>query len=239
MIVAHDGEAVERQVLDQREKRVLDRVEGLEVVEVLGIDVGDDRDVGGQLQERAVALVGFDHHPVAGPEPGVRAISVDDAAVDDGRVETGRLEQRRHERGRRRLAVRAGDRDALLEPHELGEHFGAANDRNAPRARRDELGIVALHGGGNDDHRGRAEIRRVVADEHRRALLAQALDIGVVAQVRALNLAAKIDEHFRDARHADAADADEVDGADLVRQFHMANVSRAAGGPARPTNRTE
>ena len=230
MIVAHDGEAVERQVLDQRQKGVLDRVEGLEVVEVLGIDVGDDRDVGGQLQERAVALVGFDHHPVAGAEPGVGAIGVDDAAVDDGRVEPGRLEQRRHERGGRRLAVRAGDRDALLEPHQLGEHFGAANDRNAPRARRDELRIVALDGGGNDDHRGRAEIRRVVADEHRRALLAQALDVGVVAQVRALHLVAEIDEHLGDARHADAADADEVDGADLVRQFH------ARMSPARPAD---
>ena len=93
----------------------------------------------GQLQERAVALVGLDHHPVAGPEPRVGAIGVDDAAVDHGRVESGGLEQRRHERGGRRLAVRAGDRDALLEPHQLGEHFGAANDRNAPRARRDEL----------------------------------------------------------------------------------------------------
>ena len=46
MIEAHDGEAVKRQVLDQGQKGVLDGVEGLEMVEVLGIDVGDDRDVG-------------------------------------------------------------------------------------------------------------------------------------------------------------------------------------------------
>ena len=50
MIEAHDGEAVKRQVLDQGEKRVLDGVEGLEMVEVLGIDVGHDRDVGGSLR---------------------------------------------------------------------------------------------------------------------------------------------------------------------------------------------
>ena len=90
MIEAHDGEAIERQVLDQRQKGVLDRVEGLEMVEVLGIDVGDDRDVGGQLEERAVALVGLDHHPVAGAEPRVGAIGVDDAAVDHGRIEARR-----------------------------------------------------------------------------------------------------------------------------------------------------
>ncbi len=181
MVVAHDGEAVERQVSDQRQKGVLDRVEGLEVVEVLGIDVGDDHDVGRELEERPVALVGLDHHPVPGAEPRVGAIGVDDAPVDHGRVESGRLEQRRHERGGRRLAVGAGDRDALLEPHELGEHFGAANDRNAPRARRENFRIVALDGGRNDGDRGLAEIRRIVADEHCRALLPQALDVGAVA----------------------------------------------------------
>ena len=181
MIVAHDGEPVKRQVLDQRQKGVLDRVEGLEVVEVLGIDVGDDDDVGRKLEKRAVAFVGLDHHPVPGPEPRVGAIGVDDAAVDDRRVESGRLEQRRHERGGRRLAVSAGDRDALLESHQLGEHFGAANDRNAPRARRDDFRIVALDGGRNDDDRSGAEIRRVVADEDCRALLAQPLDVGAVA----------------------------------------------------------
>ena len=71
------------------------RLEGLEMVEMLGVDVGDDRDVGRQLEEGAVALVGLDHHPVAGAEPRVGAVGVDDAAVDDGRVEAAGVEQRR------------------------------------------------------------------------------------------------------------------------------------------------
>ena len=154
MVEAHDGEAVEREVLDQGEKGLLDGVEGLEVVEVLGIDIGDDGDVGGQLEERAVAFVGLDHHPVAGAEPRVGSVGVDDAAVDDRRVEAGGVEQRRHQRGRRGLAMRAGDGHALLEPHQLGEHFGPPHYGNAPRARRDDLGIVALDGGRNDDDRG-------------------------------------------------------------------------------------
>ena len=66
MIDAHHGEAVERHVLDEIAERVLHRVEGLEMIEMLGIDIGDDGDIGRQFQERAVALVGFHHHPVAG-----------------------------------------------------------------------------------------------------------------------------------------------------------------------------
>ena len=107
VIEAHDRESVEWQILNQRHKCILDRVESLEVVEVLRVDVGHDGDVGWQLQERAVAFVGLDDHPIAGPEPRVCAIGVDDAAIDDGRVETGRVEQRRHQRGRRRLTMGA------------------------------------------------------------------------------------------------------------------------------------
>ena len=130
------------------------------MVEMLGVDIGDDGDVGGQFQERAVALVGLDDHPVAAAALGVGAIGVDDAAVDDGRIEAGGVEQGGDQRGRRRLAMGAGDRDALLEPHQFGEHFGAAHDRHALLPRGDEFGIVAPDRGGDDDHRRLAEIAR-------------------------------------------------------------------------------
>src|SRR5208282_5606113 len=37
---------------------------------------------------------------------------------------------------------------------------------------------------------------------------------------------AEVEEHLGDAGHADAADADKVDGADLVRQFHARCLPR-------------
>ena len=220
MVETHDREAVERNVFDEGEERVLDRVESLEMVEVLGVDVGDDRDVRRQLQEGAVAFVGFDHHPVAAAAPRIRAIGVDDAAVDDGRIEAGGVEQRRHQRSCGRLAVRAGDRDALLEAHQLGEHFRPPHYRYAFLARSYELRVVALDRGRDDDHGGFADVLSGMADMHLRAVLAKALHIGVVAGVRALHAIAERDQHFGDAGHADAADADEVDRAKLARQFH-------------------
>ena len=54
-------------------------------------------------------------------------------------------------RGRRRLAVRAGDRDALLEPHDLAEHLGAADDRDARRARGGDFGVRLGDRRGDDD----------------------------------------------------------------------------------------
>ena len=46
---------------------------------------------------------------------------------------------------------------------------------------------------------------------------AQALDVGALGRVGALNLVAQIVHDLGDAAHADAADADEMDGADVQR----------------------
>ena len=57
-------------------------------------------------------------------------------------------------------------------------------------------------------------------DEDLDALVAQALDIGALGLVRALDLVAERVQHFRDAAHADPADADEVNEADALRHLH-------------------
>ena len=131
MIDAHHGETVERHVLDEVVERLLDRIERLEVIEMFGIDVGDDHDIGRQFQEGAVALVGLHHHPVAGAETRIGAIGVDDAAIDHGGIEAAGIEQGCDHRRGRGLAVGARDRHAAFQPHQFGEHFGAPHHRNA------------------------------------------------------------------------------------------------------------
>ena len=223
MIDAHHRKAVERHVLDEIAERVLDRVERLEVVEMLGVDIGDDDDVGRQLQEGAVAFVGLHHHPVAGAEPRIGAIGIDDAAVDDGRIEIA--EQRCHHRGRRGLAMGAGNRDAAFQPHQFGQHFGAAHHRNALGARRHQFRIVALDRGRDHDDVGAVDILGLVADRNLDALLAQPRDVAAFGRVRALHGIAEIAQHLGDAAHADAADPDEVNGSDLARQSHETRCS--------------
>src|SRR5262249_54956075 len=59
-----------------------------------------------------------------------------------------------------------------------------------------------------------------MADGNFCALVTQALDVGAVGGVGPLHAVAEIHQHLGDAAHADAADADEVDRADVARQFH-------------------
>ena len=53
----------------------------------------------------------------------------------------------------------------LLEPHQLGQHLGAAHHRQAPLAGGHQLRIVALDRGRHDHDLGLAQILGVVADE--------------------------------------------------------------------------
>ncbi len=238
MIGAHHRKAVEGHILDEVLERALHRLEGLEVVEMLGVHIGDDRDVGRQLQEGAVGFVRLDHHPVAAPEPRIGAVGVDDAAVDDGGIEVAGFQQRRDQRRGGGLAVGAGDRHAALEPHQLRQHLGAAHDRQALRARRHQLGIVALDRGRHHQHVGAVDILRLVADRDRDALLAQPVDVGAVDDVGSFDRIAEIDQHLGDAAHADAPDADEVDRADVARQLHGELIlSLSDQPPAAPARR--
>ena len=86
-------------------------------------------------------------------------------------------------------------------------------------------GIAALDRGRADHDRGVAEIVGAMADRHRDAGLAQPLDDVVLGDVRALHLVAELVHHLGDARHADAADADEMDRADVgAQRLHHAGT---------------
>jgi hypothetical protein len=129
MVEAHHTEPVKRHILDELAERFANPVERAVVIEMLGIDVGDDSHIGGKLQERAVALICFDDHPVALAHACIRTIGVDDTAIDHSWIEIARIEQSSDHGGRRRLAVRAADSDGLAETHQFGQHFRAADDR--------------------------------------------------------------------------------------------------------------
>ena len=64
MIDASNCEAVERDVAIERSIFRVHVLDGLEIVEVFRIDVGDNADLGREPHERAVALVCLDDHPL-------------------------------------------------------------------------------------------------------------------------------------------------------------------------------
>ena len=116
--------------------------------------------------------------------------------------------------------MRTANRNRMTEAHQLGQHFGAAHDRQQLFACSNQLGIVLLDRRRNDNNFGIADVFSLVADKDLNAFFTQALHIGAVGLVRALYMIAEIVQHFGNTAHADAANSDEMDKPDIQRHFH-------------------
>ena len=212
------AKAVEGDVLDKGAIGRAGGIEGAVIVEMLGIDVGDDDDVGRKLDEGAVRFIGFDHHPVALAEAGIGAIGVDDAAVDHRLVETAAIE----EGGNQQVVVvlPCVPPTATQDLNRMSSASISARRTIGSRRSRAAAssGLSALTAE-EMTTTGVAKILLAMADLDRDAELAEPCDIVVVGEVGSLNRIAERLHHLGDA-HANAANPDEVDGAGLARKLH-------------------
>ncbi len=217
VVDAQDGDTVERHPLREVDERALQPLEVVPVgLHVIGIDVRDDGEHRRQIQERRVRLVGFGDEEIALAEPRVRVRGKQPPADDERRVEPAFGEHRGDQRSRRRLAVRAGDRDSLLEAHQLGEHQRARHDRYRSFARRCDLRVVGRDGSRHDDDVGIRDVRGRVADLDRDAELRETRGDLARGEIGPRHAIALRREDLGDAAHPRPADADEVHALDLV-----------------------
>ena len=109
--------------------------------QVIGFHVGDDRRLGRELEERAVALVGFDDEPLAVVPRSIRADLVEVATDEEARVPLGLAQDQREHRRRRGLAVASRYRDRSSQGHQRALRVGAAEHGHAELVRAPNLGI--------------------------------------------------------------------------------------------------
>ncbi len=178
------------------------------VVEVVGLHVGDDRDLGVELGEGAVALVGLDDEQVA-PTPHRTGADLVDVAAHDERRRQPRLDQHQGQHRRRGgLAVGARDRERAAHAGDGGQHLGPAQHRDAALAGGGDLGVALRDGRRHRHHVGPLDVGRLVADRHRDALGPEAVEARRRLHVGPRHAVAHRGEHRRDGAHAGPADAD-------------------------------
>jgi hypothetical protein len=203
----HDETSDARDELVEGSRIGLDRAV---VVEVIGVDVGDDRPVGLVDQEGAIALVRLRHQQIARTEPGVRAEARDLGPDRVRRLGTSGDQRTREHRGGRGLAVRAGHRDRAATLHDRAQTRRARPQPQAAPHRLDDLGIVVADGRRGDDGVDAVELRRIVTDVARDALGPQRRDDRGVEGVAAADDDALLRHEPGYRRQTCAADADEV-----------------------------
>ena len=211
-------------------------------VHVVGIDVGDRRNDRIQHQEGRIGLVRLGHQEFALPQARVGAHRRQPTADDEGRIGAAFGEDARHQRGSGGLAMRAGDRDALLEAHQFGQHLRARHQRHAALTRGHHFRIVVRHGGRRDHCVGMGHVVARMTDEDARAEPLQTTRGCALLQVGAGDHITEVEQHLGDAAHADASDAHEMNVLDLVfhafvfpaaSASHTSATSSAARGRAR------
>ncbi|MCY1397037.1 hypothetical protein D9M71_120250 [compost metagenome] len=217
IVHAEHGQTVERQVVEELHEGLLQSIEvALVGAHVVRVDIGDHGHHRLQVQEAGVALVGLGHQVAAGAELGIGAGGVQAAADDEGRVQAAGGEDRSDQAGGGGLAVGTGDGDAVAVAHQLGEHFRARHHRDAALQGDRNLGVGFVHGAGHHQHIGVLGVLGAMADEDLRTETLQALSHDRRLEVGAGNPVAQVQQHFGDAAHAHAADADEVDTTDAA-----------------------
>ena len=210
VVDARDDRAEDRGLSGEGDEGVADVVEAPVAVEVVRLDVRDHRQGRREGQERTVVLVGLGHEELAAAEPGAGSPEVEAAADDDGRVEPRLGQEKPGHRGGRRLAVGPGDGDPLAHPHQLAEELGPLDDRDLEAPRLGELGGVFRDGGRRDEEVVPVGVGRVVADRDPGAEAGEAAGRIALGAVAARDMVAEGEEDLGEARHAGAADADEV-----------------------------
>jgi hypothetical protein len=146
VVAARDEQPARADLAREGREGRLDLGQVLVVVQVLGLDAGDHRGARRQHQERAVALVSLGHEQLAGAIAGPQAGLGEYPADDVGGVRAAVAQHSGQHRGRRGLAVRACDRDALLAEHDRGQHRRAGHDPDPAPPGLHELGVVGPDG---------------------------------------------------------------------------------------------
>ena len=193
------------------DENLLELLAGMVPIQVIGLDVGDDLDRRGVVQERAVRLVGLgdEHVPATQVRAGTQLGQ--HAAHGNRRVQpAGRQAHREHAR-RRRLPVRAGDADKAHSRRRKSKSLRAVNDPLATLARNRQLRIVLADRSRDHNHGARIHVRGLVPDEGANAHRTQVLEDGGLLAVRAFDRGAPRSQKLRDDAHARAADTDQME----------------------------
>ncbi len=215
IVVAGNGHPIERHPVHEFDEGVLHVGHVAIAVHVLAVDVGDDGKDGRKLEKRAIALVGLGDQVVRLAETRVRAHGIHAPADYDGRIEAARSEHGGDHRSGGGLAVHAGDGDAVLKPHQLGQHFRALDHRNMLLPGSGHLDVIGRDCRAGDHHVRTGDILGTMAFKNGGAQRAQAIRYQRGLQIGTRNPVAEVEQHFGNAAHADAADTDKMHALEL------------------------
>ncbi len=197
-----------------------DIVKGLEVVEVVCVDIENHGDIGGQLEEGVDILARLADDNIALTDIAVAA-DKGQLAADDCRGVEARADQKLAEHsGGGRLAVRTRYRNtAVISAGDNAEHDAALDCGNSLFLCRCQLGVVGLYRCGIDDKLRALDIFGFVTHVYLDAVALDTVERVALIHIGAGQLKALAVQNLGERTHTRAADADEVNPFDIIQKM--------------------
>ena len=196
---------------------LFDVVERFEVVEVIRVDIGDDGDVRGQLEEGVNILARLAYDDIALTDIAVAAEVGELTADDRGRIKARADQQLTEHRGGGGFAVRAGDRDrAVVAAGHDTEHHTALDGGDALLFCGNQFGVILLDCGSVYDQLRALDILRLMTHVYGDAVAADTVERFALIAVGAREDEALAVQNLCQRAHSRAADTDEVDAFDII-----------------------
>src|SRR5437660_8881238 len=210
LIEVEDRCTIKRDLVDEGQEGRLNVFQVAIAIEVIRLDIGDNRYRRGKKQERPVAFISLEHDKLALAEPRVAADRIQNAADDYGWVESRPVENRSDHRSRRCLSMSARNRNAVFQAGKLGQHFSPCNDRNLASFGFLNFRIVGPDRRRSHHHMRAAHVFYGVARIDCCSTFFEALGDRRPAHIRAGHFVSEIEQEFSYPAHADTADPDKM-----------------------------
>ncbi len=209
--VGNDNAAILGGQLCKLTEGVLDVLQVLEEVQMVGVDIQNDSDGGGEVQEGVAVFAGLHDDGVAMAHPMARIQQVQVAANHNRGVDASLHGNMGHHRGSGGFAVGAGEADGVfIGGHNVAPGLRALKHRNILGGGSNDFGVFVVDCGGADDAVGPIDILGLVTNGNGDARLFQMIGGFALMHIGAGNLDAHAVEHHAQGAHRHAADADQV-----------------------------
>ena len=214
-----------------------------EEIEMIGLHIGHDRDIGRVLQQRTVAFVGLGDEHLTTAVMSVGAGLTQVAAYREGGIKAAVLQGDDEHRGGRRLAVGAADHQRAVTRHELCQHDRSQEHRDPAAAGLHQFRVGLGDGGMGGDNRRRTagqevEVCLVMADADLGTAGPQCDDATRLFGVRTRYQSAPVEQDSGDPGHARPADPHHVHPLEFGRQCAHRSDSRSARATLRTLSAT-
>ena len=128
---AQESAAIKRQTVHKINEGLMQLVHTVIVsVHVIGVDVGNHRHDGRQIQKRRIRFIGFGNNIVTLTQLCIGTCRIQFTANDKRRIQTSSAQNRGSQTGGGGFAMRARNGNALAKAHQLCQHHRTWNHGN-------------------------------------------------------------------------------------------------------------